>query len=259
MARRGFGPGARRPGLVAAALASFALVLIVLPAASLAGPASAPTVAASQPAVAPGISATVTWNGANILNYTSATSAARIGFNDVVDVEYHWSSSGLLPAPVYTITDARLQIFYFGFALATRDIVNSVALPSTSGNFTMNWTTGSLQYVLEGSYRLVASLIEQNGTTAWSQAFWVYVAAPFYVGALLPIVLILIAIWEIYNIATVGKLAAVARPKTSAPPKGGTPESAEPTTPAAGSATAPPAADTGTGADPSPPPSGGAS
>jgi hypothetical protein len=226
------------------------VLLFVLPATTV---AVSPTPSISiDPASGSGVAANVTWNGANILNFPSATSAARIGFNGVVDVHYVWSSTGGVLAP-FTINDARLQIFYFGFALATRDIVNSAAAPATSGTFDMNWTTGALQYVLEGSYKLVASLLAPNGTTMWSQAFWVFVAAPYDVAALLPIVLILLIVWEVYNLATVGRQAGLGKQPPSAPPATSSPDS-PPQTSGAADAAAPPSTEPTT-----PPPEGGSS
>ncbi len=228
--QRTFGAGRWVP---LAATGILALVLFAMPAASVASPTSSTTHDSLAPAATSGLYAQATWNGANVRNYASATSAAHIGFNGVANVYYNWSSLGGVAgvgAPSFTINDARLQIFYFGFSLATRDVVDSAAVPATTGSFTMNWSTGALQYLLEGSYKLVASLLAPNGTTMWSQAFWVYVAAPFYVGAVLPIVLILIVIWELYNVATVGKYAMLGAPKSTAPPPSGEAPASEPPT-----------------------------
>jgi hypothetical protein len=235
--------------LLPAALAALLVVFFLLPAATQAAPSS--TASSVRAASDPALAATVTWNGANILNYTAPTAAARIGFNGVVDVHYAWHSTGGLLV-TYTINDARLQIFYFGFALATRDVVNSAVGPAASGNFTMNWSTGALQYILEGSYKLVASLLAPNGTTMWSQSFWVFVAAPYDVAALLPIVLILLIVWEVYNLATVGRQAGLGkRPPATPPGSAPTDTSAQ-----AGSETEP---TTAPSADGPPPDSGGSS
>lgn len=243
--RPSLGRGARLIPL--AAVATLVIVLFVLPPATL-GAVQTPA-AASHPAAAGPITGTVTWNGANVLNYTSPTSAVHIGFNGVVSVHYSWSSS-VGTSELFTINDARLQIFYFGFALATRDVVNSAALPGTSGQFTMNWSTGALQYILEGSYRLVASLLAPNGTTMWSQTFWAFVAAPFYIGALLPIVLVLIVVWEVYSLATVGRQAGLGKRPRTTPPEDGSTEPSSTPAPAA-DASAPPSSDS------TPPSSGG--
>ncbi|MGA8303346.1 MAG: hypothetical protein WA547_04195 [Thermoplasmata archaeon] len=187
-----------------------------------------------------GLAANASWNGVNITTATSPSSAFHISFNGAVNIYYSWRQPG--SASPWSINDARLQIFYFGFALATRDITQSVG--GTSGNLTMgNWNTGALEYILEGSYLLKASLIATNGTTAWSQSFWVNVAAPFSILAALPIILILIAIYEVYELLTSGKRAVPKKPKKDVPPPKApvtepTPAAQEPTDP--GSAAAPP-------------------
>ncbi|MGI0155101.1 MAG: hypothetical protein ACREDE_03050, partial [Thermoplasmata archaeon] len=177
-----------------------------------------------------GVTGSATWNGVNIATANTSSSAFHISFNGAVTVVYGWSQPPSRAG--WSISDARLQIFYFGFALATRDITTSSG--ATTGNITMgNWSTGPLQYILEGSFQLTASLLAGNGTTAWSQSFWVDVLAPFAILAALPIVLIVIAIYELYGVATVGKQAALKRqrkgdaepPTTStAPPATGSPE-----------------------------------
>ncbi|HTZ61410.1 MAG TPA: hypothetical protein VMC82_02035, partial [Thermoplasmata archaeon] len=95
-----------------------------------------------------------------------------------------------------------------------------------------------------------------NGTTAWSQSFWVDIAAPFYILALLPIILVVIAIYEVYALLTVGKHAALGKgattPPASSPPPGGSTTATE-------GGDASPGAATGSTADAGPPPSGGGS
>lgn len=216
--RRKAGAGFRLRWFAGLIIGILAVSVLVPALSSAASPGGSP--AQAQPSGTGPVTATVTWDGHNIGDYGTATSAATISFNGVANVLYTWTSS----APV-TINDARLAIYYFGFALATRDVINSAAAPTTSGSFTMNWTTGSLQYILAGSYRLVASLLAPNGTSMWSQTFYVNVAPPYYILALLPIVLILLAIWELYNVATCGKqVYAGKRPPEAA--KGGAEEEA---------------------------------
>jgi hypothetical protein len=225
-------------------------LLLALPVGALASPADGPAAAAQPAQTSSGVSANVTWDGTNIQAASTETSAFQVQFNGVVNLHYRWTAPAT-GAP-YTVNDARLQIFYFGFALATRDVTDANAVPAFAGAFVMNWTTGPLQYLMEGRYRLVASLLEPNGTTVWSQTFWVQVAAPYYILAVLPFVLILIIIYELYAVATVGKQAALSQRKKSAPPpEDATPVSPSTTSPGAPGTTAntpPPTADT-----PSPP------
>jgi hypothetical protein len=218
---------------VSPALIALVVATLVAPTASVTASSLGAATTVVTPDATGAISATVLWNHQNAAKYDTASSAATIAFNAAVDVRFFWNStSGPAGAPgLITISDARLQIFYFGFSLVTRDVFESPPAPALSGSYDMSWSTGSLQYILEGTYRLVASLLTPNGTTEWSQTFWVIEAAPFYVLALLPIVLLVIGIWELYSIATVGRQAALGRP----PPTtgGGASSAPAPTSPAA--------------------------
>jgi len=227
------------------------LSLIVLFAASmlgssgaLASPSAAPRALATvTTADAPGVNAVVTWNGMNVASAPAVSSAISTDFSSTIDVHYTWTSSG---SP-YTISDARLQIFYFGFALGTRDILESNPVAATNGSFDMPWDPGVLQWILAGTYALTASLLSPNGTTQWSEQFYLHVTAPAAIGAALPIILLLIGLYEAYSLARSGRQAAIsaapARKNDDAPKA------------------SPPATDAGTGdagaKGESPPPSGG--
>ncbi|HTW40192.1 MAG TPA: hypothetical protein VMF04_04980 [Thermoplasmata archaeon] len=232
--------------LVALAVA----VLLLVPLGTVAAPTAERTVSVTPGASSGGLTANVSWDGTNITTAASASSAFRISFGNSVNLYYAWRQpSGVLSSGApWSINDARLQIFYFGFALGTRDV--TTATGNTSGSIVMsNWNTGPLQYVIEGTYQLTASLLAPNGTTAWSQTFWVQVAAAFYVLAALPIVLILLVIYELYNVATVGKQQALkvrksgtsGNPPPAAPESTSSPSSAPPaSTPSDPSSTPPP-------------------
>ena len=245
------GPVFRRHRAVTVVLVAVALGLLLLaPIGALAAPTGGATVTA-QPAQSPsGITASATWNGVNIATANTSSAAFHLGFNGAVTIVYTWSQSLLTAAP-WSINDARLQIFYFGFALGTRDIVTTTG--QASGTLTMgNWSTGALQYVIEGTFLLTASLLATNGTTAWSQSFWVDISAPFYILAVLPLVLALIAIYEIYALCCSGKHVSMNQGT-----KPGTGAAA--TTPAtAPAASVPEATETASPAEAPTPPPGGA-
>jgi hypothetical protein len=186
--------------------------LFLIPVGALASPGTGPSVRVVPGQTGGPLSANVSWDGTNISTAGSATSAFHISFGNSVDLYYAWNQpAGIARSSVpWSINDARLQIFYFGFALGTRDV--TTATGNASGHIVMSdWNTGPLEYVIEGTYKLTASLLATNGTTAWSQSFWVIVAAAFYVLAALPIVLLLLAVYEIYNVATVGRQQALKR------------------------------------------------
>lgn len=210
-AMRSTSPRPRRVGLVLA-LVVFGVVALLV---NNPMPATASASARPTPAqTSPGISAHVTWNGVNISTLGSVSSALSIDFAQSANLDYVWSNA---PAP--GVNDARLQMYYFGFAVATRDVGISVAETSNSG-LPLNWTPLSIGYVLEGVYRLTASLIAKNGTTVWSENFYVRGNAPLGFVAVIPIVLLVIGVYEVYGLARSGRYALLGRKEKPKPPSG---------------------------------------
>jgi len=224
-------------------------VIVFLPAATLAqggaDPAASPAGNCSGAQASFGIAAQLTWNGVNVCSATNRSSALSVDFTSSASLVYNWNSTGgTLPTPL-NLTDARLQMFYFGFAVSTRDVVKSGTTPATTGTFDMNWNPGELTYVLAGLYKLTASLLAPNGTTVWSESFFVKATAPYGFLAALPIILILIAIYELYSVARSGRQAALGgkgKPPESPPPESPPPEGAtsEPPTAPTSTETPPP-------------------
>ena len=118
----------------------------------------------------------------------------------------------------YNISDARLQMFYFGFPLATRDVVDSNPQLANNGSFDMSWDPGVLQWVLAGIYGVTTSLLAPNGSTMWSDAFFVHVTAPGGVGAILPILLLLIGAYELFELARASGGQSASPPKQPTAP-----------------------------------------
>ena len=220
-------------------LAVVLTLVLVLPASSSFA-AARPTGAAAGYAcpaaqTAYGVSANVTWNGTNICTAGSSTSALSVIFTQNAHVVFNWSAAG---GRLLSVTDARLSMNYFGFAIATRDVA-SITPPGSAGNsggtFVMDWNPGALTYLLAGLYGVTATLFASNGSTVWSDTFYVKASAPYTLLAGMPILLILIAALELYSVARSGRLAAAGRKA----PSSGTPAPPEP--PAAPASPPPPA------------------
>jgi len=202
--------------------------------------------ATSSPAAASPFSSapyTVTWNGVDVSTATSPSSAISIDLSNTANLLYSWS----LGTATANVSDARLQMFYFGYAVSTRDEVRTAPTTSSSGSIPLNWAPVSVSYLLAGVYRLTASFIAPNGTTLWSENFYVRGTAPLGFVALIPIVLLLILVYEVYALVRSGRYAALG--KTVALP----PESPPAQTPPSESG-APPESP-----PENPPPSGGSS
>ena len=179
----------------------------------LIGEALLPALAAT-PASAPAprlndgpILGAVTWNGRNVSTAATDASPLSVSFGGVVDVHYTWTVRSAGNGEMATISDARLEMVYFGAALSTRDQVASVPVVASNGSFDMAWDPGLLRYVLAGNYQLIASLLAPNGTTMWSESFFVHENAPYEVLAALPTLLVVLLLYEFYAVAVTGRKA----------------------------------------------------
>jgi len=238
----------------------FAIAVVALLANVPATARASPTFRASSAQPEAGAAYVVTWNGVDVSTAGTPSSALSIDFSQTASLNFNWSTGASAPV---NISDARLQMYYFGFAVSTKDQVvsNSVAC-SSKCHIPLDWTPLSINYVLEGVYRLTASFIAPNGTTMWSENFYVKGNAPLGFVALIPIVLLLIAIYEVYGLVRSGRYAALGR-KPSAPTSG-TPPQVPPEAPSAPAETPAPAAaptpeETPAAPDEGLPPSGGSS
>lgn len=157
-----------------------------------------------------GITANVTWNGASIDRAGALPSALSVSLASTAHLWYNWSSYapvGVGGARPIEVGDARLQMFYFGAVLATRDVVVDHPLPLLSGAIDMAWSPGGFAYLLEGAYRMTASLLDPNGSTLWSESFFIHAIAPYDVAAALPALLLIIGVYELYSLVRSGRHA----------------------------------------------------
>jgi len=232
-----------RPPRVGLATAVFALFVVAL-LLSVPVPAKA---ARAGPSVAFAATAyAVTWNNVDVSTAGSASAALSIDLTHSASLLYSWSTA----TPV-NVSDARLQMYYLGFAVSTRDQVVSNPVAQSRGSIPLSWTPVSVAYLLEGVYRLTASFIAPNGTTMFSENFYVRGTAPLGVLAILPIVLLIILVYELYMLVRSGRYVTLGG-KGPSPPPSTPPESSTATPPPTEDASPPPAED-------SAPPSGGSS
>jgi hypothetical protein len=247
-------PRARfRPIGLSAALATFVVAALLV---SVPAPTSAqPTVLATPAQTSGGVAYTVTWNNVDVSSASTSSSALAISLSSSANLVYYWNvTSG--PLSAVTISDARLQMYYLGFAVSTRDQVLSSPAPG-SGHIPLSWTPISVSYLLEGVYRLTASFIAPNGTTMWSENFYIRGTAALGIAAVLPIVLLVIILYEVYGLVRSGRYAGLGRKGEGAPPATPPPSTTVPPTSSdegAESSTPPPDSSGGTS-----PPTGGGS
>jgi hypothetical protein len=213
------------------ALPAIALVLLLM-----IGPGVGPSVAASaraQPAVAPlvpaifPLAASVTWNGQNISSASSVSGAFTSNKGDTAAVRFTFSGDDTA-----NITNVTLEVTYLGIVLTTsRSTPHIVGGPPVTGSAVINWSFGSLYDALEGVFHLTASLVYANGSTAWSEGFYVFVKTPYLLESGAVVVLLILTAAELYwGISAIREARKGRKP---APTPG-------PTQPAEGTAGAPP-------------------
>ncbi len=180
--------------------------------------------AAPAPAVTPASSAlttTVLWNSVNVDTAPNAASAIAWTFDDVATVQFTWTGAAGGPS----VSQAFLVILFLGFPAYTKQEVEATALPSTGGTISMTYDLTSFKWYLQGLYQVHAYLADPNGTSLWSEYFYVRVAQPYDI-VVATVGLLLLTIAELYMIATVGPRAADKIRKPQPPTTGsGTPAS----------------------------------
>jgi hypothetical protein len=193
-----------------AVLSTLGAFLLLLPLGMVGG--AVPTGASSGPhGGTPGpttvsFSGAVTYNGQATANASNPSSALSVSFGSTANLDFSWhASGGKINQPlVIPVQTARLQVMFLGLSVYTKD--QTLSPPSSTPNGTVNLSADFTlnRYLLEGLYELSGSLITPNGTVAWSENFYVKASAPYHLTAA-SIGLALIALYEVYTIAIVGR------------------------------------------------------
>lgn len=238
MSRGRRGPGSGR--IVGWAAIAAIVTMLVAPAFAAATPVErSPGVPTPDPGGPLVYAVSVTWNGHNISAASSVGSALRVTTGGTINVGFSFQDTN----PARSLT-ARLQAFYFGAALSTNEVPATVNGITGAGTASMNWSLGSYTYLLEGAYRLTASLVA-NGSTVFSEDFYIDEQAPYAIGSGFVLFLIVLGIFELISLATIGRSSRRRRRPRSpapapapwggpAPPPGGSPEPSEPEVPPEG-------------------------
>ena len=192
--------------------AALALLLILVslgrgsPTVGLA-PASAAPLDARSPAADDRVTATVTWNGVNVADASSASTAFSIRPGQSVEVQFRYAeSSGADP-----VANASLLLLYAGLTMSAESIVTAPV--GLFGATALNWTFGSLIYITEGVYEVTAELLDANGTILYSGGFFVDAHAPYVVGSLIALMATLLGIVEVFFVRSVIRYRRPRRPR----------------------------------------------
>jgi hypothetical protein len=214
----------RRLGLVLPAVAAFLLIFLVAagPLGASAGLTSGLRSSLSSSSVAPAssdFSASLTFQGVDTSAHSSAGSAITASFGHVFTSVFTWKS----PDQATLVTKGTLSVLFLGATIGTTSNSLQGAVPAENGSITLTSNFGQDQYLFEGVYQLQASLFD-NGQAIWNNTFYVWVQAPYHL-TVVNVALILISLFEIYQIAALGSVYAARKQlgieKPPAPPTDG--------------------------------------
>ncbi len=164
-----------------------------------------------------GVSAAVTWGGTNISQAGTVSSAFVVDGEATVSVVFRFDANGSTDPPA----SAEVVLTYLGEALTSTGTATGVAA-NGSGVASFPWSFGDLVELTEGAYALTAALLDANGSTLWSQVFYINVEAPYRVSSGLFVFLAVLGAVEAYSISVALRRHKVKHlprpPRRTAPP-----------------------------------------
>jgi len=183
-----------------------------------------------------------TWDGQNLSSASTPAGAFSLQSGDTAAVRLSYVGPGAAQ-----VGNSTLVVTYLGLALTTsRAGAHVVGGPPITGASQINWSFGSLSEALEGVFQLTVSLLFQNGSSAWSESFYVFVKAPYELESGAVVVLLILVAAELY-----WGLAAIREARKGRRPGSGSTAPAPSTGSQPGEGTTP-AAPPGTGSPPGP-------
>jgi hypothetical protein len=161
------------------------------------------TAATARPASSD-FTATVLFQGADASDHTDPGSAIATQFDGGFTTVFTWAS----PNQATLVTKGVLTVLFLGASVGTTSNSLNGAVPKLNGSITLHSGFAQDQLLFEGVYQVQASLFDL-GTAIWNTTFYVWVQAPSHL-TVVNIALILIGLFEVYQIAALGS-ARVAR------------------------------------------------
>lgn len=211
MPRRGSVSGrAVRTRFSAPILLALVLLLPILAGTGLGSAStSRPTLAAASGSAASEVQ--VAADGHPTAGASSVSSAVVISLNKPVNVTFTYATAtgtGLAASGI-SVGVARLQLIVFGVAAGVKELDLSNVHPSTSGTISVIGDYSYAQYLIEGVYLMHAFLFDPNGSTLYSESFYVKVHATYDL-TVITVAFAVLLLYEVYTVATLGSARSVA-------------------------------------------------
>ena len=183
------------------------MLLVVGPALGAAGGSSFHTSAAAPAAtITDQVSSTLTLSGATIAGHTTDGTALSTSLSSPWTAVFQWTTA---PGTAALVTKGEIEILFFGAPIGTSTEQLSGATPMSSGTITLSSDFTSYHWLIAGTYEM-SGLLYSNSTLLWQSNFYVTIQATDHI-TVINIALILIALYEIYQIAMLGSARAIRR------------------------------------------------
>jgi hypothetical protein len=168
-----------------------------------------------------GLSGSLSFSGFATTGAGTPSSALTVGPGSV-SASFHWDQSARSQGHL-AIAQAQIEALVFGFSAFTRVQVLTPPTSNVTGWVNMSSDFSIVRYLAEGLYQVVGTLTAQDGSTIWQESFYVHVVSSYHF-VVINILLVLIAVYEVYNIAKLGSTRALKKPETSPTPPEAIPE-----------------------------------
>jgi hypothetical protein len=139
----------------------------------------------------------------------SVSSAVLISLSTPVNVTFQYATPGGA-GPGLSVAVARLQLIVFDVPAGVKEVDLSNVHPATSGTVSVIGDYTYAKYLIEGAYELHALLLDPNGSTLFSETFFINVHEPYDL-TVVTVIFGLLILYELYAVATLGSAQSVTK------------------------------------------------
>lgn len=139
----------------------------------------------------------------------SVGSAVQLSLDHPVNVTFTYAT-GTGPGAGLSVGVARLQLIVFGVVAGAKEVDLSDVHRATSGAVSVIGDYSYAKYLIEGVYLMHAVLLDPNGSTLFSESFYVKVHAAYDL-TVITVAFGVLLLYELYTVATLASARSVAK------------------------------------------------
>lgn len=146
-----------------------------------AAPAVLPSVNPTQPSP-PLVQGSVLFAGHSTRNASSVANAISVNVRSPIPVSFSWAArGGKLGTPTsVSVQQARVELYLFGVSTLANVLNEQTPLDGPNGSANLSLDYGQYAYLAEGIFEVRGSLSAPNGSSLWSEVFFVHVTTSYH-------------------------------------------------------------------------------